>query len=506
MAGHGALAAAPVVLNMRLLGADFVAAAADAAAAITVIEKGAVAIEGDRILDIGLAADLATRYISAEREQFPDAILMPGFVNAHQHGRGLSQIQLGYPDDQLEPWIARRRGRGAPDAYALTRLAAEEMLANGVTATLHANYSYASGDYEGELRASIRAYVETGLRATVCVGYADRGSLVYPPADENVFRAGLSADAQALLQSAHPAWLSLEETLSLMTRLCEEFANHPTITLAYGPAGPQWVSDAAWRAMAEDATRRGLGLHFHLLESPAQAACAKILYPEGVLNRLQALGVFEARASAAHFAQTTESDIADAARMGLVIVSNPGSNMRLGNGPPNIARWKAAGLDVALGTDNCALQDSEDYLSELRLGGLLVRGNATADKFDAASTLLMGTDAGTRAAFLNHTGRLAPGMKADLLALDLSRLRGAYLDDDADLLGMVIARGLGSDVLMTMVNGVDRYRRGTCDQRRKQAAELAAKTAAASRSAGEDAFSAAAEIAEAIRNHYAGHA
>ena len=480
------------------------AAAANAAVGVTVIEKGAVAIEGDRIMDIGLAADLATRHTSAERKHFPDAILMPGFVNAHQHGRGLSQIQLGYPDDQLELWIARRRGRGTPDPYALTRLAAEEMLANGVTATLHANYSYASGNYEAELRESIRAYLETGLRATVCVGYADRGGLVYPPADESVFTAGLSAGAQALLQSARPAWLPLEGTLDLMARLCEEFAGHPTITLAYGPAGPQWVSDGAWRSLAEDAARRDLGLHFHLLESPAQAACAKILYPEGVLNRLQSLGVFEARASAAHFAQATESDIADAARMSLVIVSNPGSNMRLGNGPPDIARWKAAGLNVALGTDNCTLQDNEDYLVELRLGSLLARGNAAAGKSYGASTFLMGTDAGARAMFVTDAGRLALGMKADLIALDLSRLRGTYLDEDTDLIGAVIARGVGSDVVMTMVDGIERYRRGRlADLRRGGAAELAAKTAAASRSAGRDAPLAAAEIAEALRSHYA---
>lgn len=480
------------------------AAATDPAIGITMIEKGAVAIEGNRIVDIGLAVDLAAQHMSSERLQFPDAVLVPGFVNAHQHGRGLSQIQLGYPDDQLEPWIARRRGRGAPDAYALTRLAAEEMLANGVTATLHANYSYASGNYEAELRASIRAYLETGLRATVCVGYADRGSLVYPPADESVFRAGLSAVAQALLQSERSAWLPLEGTIDLMARLCEEFAGHPTITLAYGTAGPQWVSDAAWRSLAEDAARRGLGLHFHLLESPAQAACAKILYPEGVLNRLQALGVFETPASAAHFTQATESDIVDAARMGLVIVSNPGSNMRLGNGPPDIASWRAKGLDVALGTDNCAFQDDEDYLSELRLGGLLARGNVAAGKSDGAATFLMGTDAGARAIFVTDVGRLTLGMKADLVALDLSRLRGIYLDRDTDLLGAVIARGLGSDVLMTMVDGVERYRRGRlADLRRNQAAELAAKAAEASRSAGKDAALAAAEIAEALRSHYA---
>ncbi len=95
-------------------------------------------------------------------------------------------------------------------------------------------------------------------------------------------------------------------------------------------------------------------------------------------------------------------------------------------------------------------------------------------------------------------------MKADLTALDLSRLRSVYLDDGTDLLDALIARGRGSDVLMTMVDGVERYRRGRlADLRRSHAAELAAKTAAASRSAGKDASSAAAEITEALRSHYA---
>ncbi|WP_440412344.1 hypothetical protein [Neorhizobium petrolearium] len=139
----------------------------------------------------------------------------------------------------------------------------------------------------------------------------------------------------------------------------------------------------------------------------------------------------------------------------------------------------------------------------MRLGSLLARGNAAAGKSDGAATFLMGTDAGARAMFVTDAGRLTLGMKADLVALDLSRLRGTYLDQDTDLLGAVIARGLGSDVLMTVVDGVERYRRGRlADLRRNQAAELAAKAAAASRSVGEDGSFAAAEIAEALRSHY----
>jgi 5-methylthioadenosine/S-adenosylhomocysteine deaminase len=469
------------------------------------VSGSAVAIKNGRIMAMGRAEDLVSLYPKARHERFPDAVVMPGFVNAHQHGRGLSQIQLGYPDDALEPWIARRRGRAVPDVHLLTLLAAEEMLAHGVTSTLHANYSYASGDYEAELRASISAYEIAGLRATVCVGYADRGELVYPPTDASTFTRSLSSGARALLDDARPAWLPLDATQDLMGRLQNEYAGHPTITLAYGPAGPQWVSDDAWRALAADAARRDVGLHFHLLESPAQARACREIYPEGVLCRLEALGTFAGQASAAHFTQATPEEARQAARLGLVIVANPGSNMRLRNGAPRLDMWQEAGMIVALGTDNCALQDDEDYLAELRLGDLLARGRGQGGPGGASAAMFaMGTDAGARASFCPTVGRLTPGMRADLIVFDLTRMRGGMQQADFDL-ATVTARGRGEDVLLTVVEGRECYRRGPEAAERRRRLAVAAATAAApmcnpdltTRRAGN-------EISEALRRHYAG--
>lgn len=479
---------------MLVLTADCVIPGGSAAP----LRPGAVAVEAGRIAAVGTPAELHARFPGAAVTALGDVLLLPGFVNAHQHGRGLSQLQLGYPDDQLEPWIARRRGRGAPDAYLLTRLAAQEMLRHGVTATLHANYSYATGDYEAELRGAIRAYEETGLRATVCVGFADQGGLVYPPADETAFRTGLSPRAQALLTSARPAYLPLDQTLDLMDRLLAEYADHPTITLAHGPAGPQWVSDTAWKAIAAHAARTGTGVHFHLLESPAQRKTADALYGGAVLKHLDGLGLFETRVSAAHFAQARAEDLADALRLGLTVVSNPGANMRLFNGPPPLADWRAAGLPVALGTDNCALDDTEDYLSELRLGGLLARGSdapANANRL----TLAMGTEIGARAIFQPDIGTIAPGQRADLVALAPSRARGAYTDPDCDPLDLLISRCTGADTLMTMVGGDILYR---ATDPAPPTAEVAAMAAAA-RLAGPDAPALAEDIAEAIRQEIA---
>jgi 5-methylthioadenosine/S-adenosylhomocysteine deaminase len=479
-----------------LLEADYVLQNAASPA----ISGGAVAVLDGRIMACGPASELRGTYLAAEIVSLGNACLMPGLINAHQHGRGLSQIQLGFPDDNLEPWIARRRGRAAPDVYALTRLAAVQMIENGVTATLHANYSYGSGDYEAELRAAIQAYDDSGLRATVCIGYADRGGLVYPPADEKAFLATLPADVQALIGAAKPGYLQLDETIGLMTRLRADYAGHPRLTFAYGPAGPQWVSDEAWRALAADAKARGVGMHFHLLESPAQAACSRALYPERVLPRLEALGVFETRASAAHFVHATADDIADAARLGLRIVVNPGSNMRLGNGAPPIAALMDAGIDFALGTDNCALDDNEDYLSELRLGRLLGRPAAAADQQRAF--LAAATERGAEAAFLTETGRIEEGLKADLVAIDLSAAEGIYLDPGVQVLEAILARATGRDVVMTMVDGRILYQNGTligadADRVRAKAMRTAAETRPDA-----EIRRLAANLSEALRQHY----
>jgi cytosine/adenosine deaminase-related metal-dependent hydrolase len=135
----------------------------------------AVAVEGEHVAAIDAATVLQRRYPTARIEALPGTLLMPGFVNAHQHGRGISQLQLGYAEDFLELWISSRRARGAFDPNPITKLAGASMLENGVTTAVHANYSFGSGDYEAEVRASLRAYDEAGIRVTICIGAMDRG-------------------------------------------------------------------------------------------------------------------------------------------------------------------------------------------------------------------------------------------------------------------------------------------------------------------------------------------
>jgi 5-methylthioadenosine/S-adenosylhomocysteine deaminase len=160
------------------------------------------------------------------------------------------------------------------------------------------------------------------------------------------FVAGLPKAARALVtRPAPPPYMAdWAASVALMDRLQAEFGEDPgTIRFAWGPAGPQWVSDDLWARVAADAAARGVGVHFHLLESPAQAAAARRLYPEGTLARLRALGLFAARTSCAHGVHMTPADMGIAAAEGLAVVLNPGSNMRLFNGPPPVAALARGG-------------------------------------------------------------------------------------------------------------------------------------------------------------------
>lgn len=450
----------------------------------------AIVVSQGRIEAVDRPDAIAAAFPSVETLDLHDCAVLPGLINAHQHGRGVSQILLGYQDDALEPWIASRRRHGAPDIYAVTRLAAEAMLANGVTSTVHANYAYGTGDYAIELNDAVRAYRDSGISATICVGYQDRGFRTYPPAEGP--EMGVS-----------PYVGNADSTIALLEWFRDRYRDATGLIFALGPAGPQWVSDEGWRRLSRYAAKQDVGIHFHLLESPAQAQACRMLYGPSTLAHLRRLGVFEARTSCAHGVYMTAEDREVAREEELVIVTNPGANLRLFNGAPPLADLFEAGCTLALGTDNSAVSDDEDYLRELRLGGLLTRRPGVEGRAAGARDLLrIATSHGARAAFQPFDrDPIRLGAPANLIAIDLKRIKGGSLSVAGPILDTILARANGSDVRLTMVNGRIRFQDAPEDRTR-----LRHWQAAASRSAERRTYAMPAEDVEelriALRRHY----
>ncbi|MEJ1156668.1 amidohydrolase family protein [Prosthecomicrobium sp. N25] len=442
---------------MRLLVPDLVIRDADDPTP----RAEAVLVDGRDIVAVGPESELPP---GAERIRLPGQLLMPGFVNAHQHGRGISNTQLGYADDILERWSVAKRRRRPMDPYANTLLAAASMIAAGVTSTIQANSPYGSGDYGAEIRGSIAAYDHAGMRAMIGVAAMDRAHFLYP-AEADAVLAGQGGPAGAAAQAPVPPIYAGDTaaTMSLMRELLTELGDHPRLSLAYAPAGPQWVSDDMMRELASDARRLGLALHMHGLESWSQVRTLQVIYPEGFLAHLETLGALGPLTSIGHAVWLSEADLALAARHGVTLVRNPGSNLRLRAGIAPLADYLSAGVRVAIGTDNTALADDEDLLGELRLAWRLAgdpdwRGPAPPGP---AALLRMATRSGAAAMGLDGVvGAIRAGFRADLVALDLDGIRGAYTDPELPLLAVVMARAGARHVRMTMCDGEILYRDG----------------------------------------------
>ena len=67
----------------------------------------------------------------------PRFVVMPGLVNAHHHGRGVSTFQMGCIDDCLETWILSGWGRRPYDQYLMTLYTAIQMIESGTTTTMY---------------------------------------------------------------------------------------------------------------------------------------------------------------------------------------------------------------------------------------------------------------------------------------------------------------------------------------------------------------------------------
>jgi len=67
--------------------------------------NGAVAVSGETIMDLGAFEELSARYPTARVLGGDRFLLIPGLINGHGHGRGLSSFQRGALDNTLESWI-----------------------------------------------------------------------------------------------------------------------------------------------------------------------------------------------------------------------------------------------------------------------------------------------------------------------------------------------------------------------------------------------------------------
>ncbi len=355
-----------------------------------VLEHHAIAINGGRIVALLPSSEVRARFTAREHVRRPCHVLIPGFVNAHTHAA--MSLLRGIADDlPFDAWLRRRifpleqRWVSAEFVRAGTELAFAEMLLAGTTCV---------ADWYFFPEESARVAAELHVRA--CIGA--------PIADFPAPWAGGADDYLSQGLALHDAW-----------------RDHPLISTALGPHSPYLVSDATFERIRIYADELDATVMIHLHESVAEIEQSLAVHGVRPIERLSRLGLLSPRLIGVHFAQAEATDIATAAQAGMPVVHCPASNLKLGNGMAPVGAMLAAGLNVALGTDGAASNNSLDMVGEMRLAALLAKGHShDPTVLDAATALRMATLNGARALGLDSdTGSLLPGKWADLCCMNL---------------------------------------------------------------------------------------
>ena len=420
-----------------------------------VIDRGSLAVRGDKIAGIE-QTDLAE---SASAVQILDAggmILFPGFINTHIHIFQSFLKGLG-ADHRLIEWLnlsALPFGRiMTPRQHELAaRLACMEALKSGCTTLCEFFYT----DQDPELAyACIEGMQSTGIRSIFIRTFQDTGEEYGMP---SIF--------------IEPADKAMREVSSLRKRYKED----DMLTIWTGPDVTWSTTKEGYQTMLEYCLSENVRYSMHLKETEVDNEMCFRNYGMDIVDLLERIGFLTDKMLAVHCVNLTEHDIRRFADYGVSVSHNPAPNLYLGSGVPPIPESLLAGVNVALGTDGAASNNSTDMLETMKLAALIQKGiHRDASVISADQVIRMATCGGAKAIGMeNLVGTLEEGKKADMILFDPRHLK-SFPDHDAE--ATIVYASSEENIDTTIVNGKIVYHKG-CFARGLSEAELIRECAA----------------------------
>jgi 5-methylthioadenosine/S-adenosylhomocysteine deaminase len=386
------------------------------------IENGAIAIRGERILAAGPKAEIEQRYQARQRLDRPDAILAPGLIDTHTHAA--MSLFRGIADDlRLQEWLEHyifpAEARNVTPEFVRwgTRLGCLEMMLSGTT-------TYTDMYYFEDVVAE--ATKEAGLRGVL---------------------------GETIIGFPSPDAKTPNDALAFTDRFLTRFSGDPLIVPAVAPHAIYTNSDETLKACRALANRHAAPLVIHLSETKHEndeCLAQRKLTPTQALD---ALGVFNGRTVAAHAIWVDEADLAILKSRGVGIAHCPSSNMKLASGVAPVTRMLALDMAVGLGPDGPAGSNNDfNMFEEMDLAAKLQKVT-TGDprNLPAEAAVEMATIRGARALGMEkEIGSLESGKRADLISIRLDRPNAVPL---YNVYSQIVYALKGSDVEDVMVNG-----------------------------------------------------
>lgn len=323
-------------------------------------------VDGDgRLVGVGNANESGEAPL---RRNFGNALVLPGFINAHSHAfqRGIrGQTHRRVPGENSF-WSWRTAMYAAantldPDGlYTITRSAFAEMLRAGITHVGEFHYVHHQADgtpYNDPNELSwrvVQAARDVGIRLTLLEVFYARAGAGQPPLPEQ--RRFCDADVDA--------YLSRVDSLRAAG-----------VDVGITPHSIRAASAGQIRALVEYASQHDLVLHTHLSEQPRENEECQAEHGNSPAGVFESCGAFERPSSftAVHATHLSDADF-DRLRTQTVCAC-PTTEADLGDGILDAARLAAGGTTLALGSDSNAIIDLVQEARLLEMDDRLARGS-----------------------------------------------------------------------------------------------------------------------------------
>ena len=419
------------------------------------VTNAAVAIKDGRIEKTGDYSEIRKAYPQAQEIGGDEHLLIPGLVNGHSHGRGLTDFQRGALDNTLESWLLDTRKYIPIEAYDDCSLSAVRLLKSGVTTTMHNHILKDMVQYDAEFDQAIEAYRNSGMRVQFNPGVRNANPFIY--GDNAAFLDTLPPQMKEALTRPMPQGALNGENFVQVTRDLHKRANGPKCIIGFGPLAPQWSTDALLMDVRRAADDLGVPIHVHAVQSIYQKLYGLKHLNKTLVAHMNDIGFLGKGLVIGHCVWPTKQDIELMAKTQTAVTHHPSCNLRVRNGISPAWHMLQAGVLVGLGLDGKSINDDDDFIQEMKVCFLLHRLPSleleSAHMTPREVFKMATSNSAELLGFGKKIGRLEPGYRADMVLLDYSKMCWPYVHPDHDPISVLMYRGTGRHVDTVLVDG-----------------------------------------------------
>ena len=231
----------------------------------------------------------------------------------------------------------------------------------------------------------------------------------------------------------------------------EQFKDDPLISFKLGPHAIYTCGRDYLEFLVEKAKETKQEFHIHLSETLNEVKNCYKEHGKSPVEYLDELGFFDVKTAAAHCVHLSEHDMDILAEKNVSVIHNPKSNLKLANGIAPIPHLMEKNINICMGTDSQASNNTLNMFTEMNYAALLHKGTTGIPTVCTAREVLdFATVNAAKALGFEKSGAIASGNKADIAILDLDR---AEFYPRNDLTAALVYSANGSEVDTVIING-----------------------------------------------------